>query len=820
MDEIESAASDNWQVARDHTNSRSSGIKLVLPSLSSLKALKSKKKPGKHHVVESPVKKTPRPPKLKPVKEVLTKLIAQIKKKDDYAFFLTPVDTSQVPGYTDVVKHPMDFGTITTKVEKGKYRSLEEFASDVRLVTGNAKLFNPPGSIYYTEADRIEAYALSHISKAAATVIEYETDWNIDVEHEDERGPNEDGEDGKDGTHAQGSPMDVDGSVRGRSPSVVSAQPTGARRQGKPKKQPGQISESIEEDGHLPGHKDGLGQFPPNSDLAELMLALKLKGKRYRTKKERMRMEKGGPPYAADGSLDYPEMEDPFSVLSVFLPNPPSKPLLTPLYPTLPPTDPSEPPFPAPVSLDPDRPLPNIHVPPNNSTPSKQASSSKVKPKRRHWTINRSTASRYRARDREEDESNNAPPTWKTPREPHAVDWGTSAILVDRLAREMRVQDVGSGLGSAEKLNEVLRRSLEKDLGGDYKLTVEPEVSDKPWKEDYWQSRALQAEDYITDVVYGGLDGLAYVRSLAEFTQRPEDMEFHDGGTVHHALGKPLAKWVEQNVVDPVTGGRHRLLRETARCLNRPGTSLDPLVSNQANLSRNLYPRARRQLYELRQISRHKLDMAALIRSPNELFLADDEWAGAVYLNDQKAKMEEEKERALRESPEKNAADYLSFAIQAHREAEEEEQGPEENTKGKMKQHVPEKPEMLAYALNYSVDAIAQLSARRSKKRDRDTMEAEDRPDIPQCDEKAQQEDETQQSQEQEQGEPVQKKIKTDEEDEEEKMMHKLRMNLLALAKRAPLDLVARLPAELVPSHIRAFVPTITNGTTSQSSSS
>lgn len=49
-------------------------------------------------------------------------------RKDDYAFFLTPVDVSAVPGYLDAVKRPMDFGTMTTKVNRGKYRSLEEFA--------------------------------------------------------------------------------------------------------------------------------------------------------------------------------------------------------------------------------------------------------------------------------------------------------------------------------------------------------------------------------------------------------------------------------------------------------------------------------------------------------------------------------------------------------------------------------------------------------------------------------------------------------------------------------------------------------------------
>lgn len=105
-------------------------ITLKLPSL---KALKSQK-PAK----------PPRPVKLKPLKEVLGRLIAQIKKyvhiiwrfdwrnhniprKDDYAFFLEPVDVSQVPGYTAVVKRPMDFGTMSNKVAKGKYRSLEDF---------------------------------------------------------------------------------------------------------------------------------------------------------------------------------------------------------------------------------------------------------------------------------------------------------------------------------------------------------------------------------------------------------------------------------------------------------------------------------------------------------------------------------------------------------------------------------------------------------------------------------------------------------------------------------------------------------------------
>ena len=73
-----------------------------------------------------------------------------------------------------------------------------------------------------------------------------------------------------------GTPIDVDGSRAG-SPS---AQAGGAKKT-KGKKPQGTLSESLEADGGLPGAKDGLGAFPPGSDWAELMLALKLKGMRF-----------------------------------------------------------------------------------------------------------------------------------------------------------------------------------------------------------------------------------------------------------------------------------------------------------------------------------------------------------------------------------------------------------------------------------------------------------------------------------------------------------------------------------------------------------
>ena len=202
----------------------------------------------------------------------------------------------------------MDFGTMTEKVAKSKYRSLDEFAvciqfqvpshalsppqrrhsnffnnsqEDFRLVISNAKTFNPPGTIYHAEAERIEAWASDHISKASSCVIEYETEWNIDVDRDEDVNvdADEDAVGGTAGGPGRTGSVGPDTPAR-RSPSVLSASvPPTNRRGGRnaAAKKDG-ISDSLEPDGHLPGFKDGVGVFPPESDWAEVMLALKLKG--------------------------------------------------------------------------------------------------------------------------------------------------------------------------------------------------------------------------------------------------------------------------------------------------------------------------------------------------------------------------------------------------------------------------------------------------------------------------------------------------------------------------------------------------------------
>ncbi|XP_054724235.1 bromodomain-containing protein 3-like [Uloborus diversus] len=76
---------------------------------------------------------------------VLKELFA--KKHAGYAWpFYKPVDAQllDLPDYHEVIKHPMDLGTVKTKLDNHEYNSPDDFASDVRLVFTNCYKYNPP----------------------------------------------------------------------------------------------------------------------------------------------------------------------------------------------------------------------------------------------------------------------------------------------------------------------------------------------------------------------------------------------------------------------------------------------------------------------------------------------------------------------------------------------------------------------------------------------------------------------------------------------------------------------------------------------------
>jgi len=77
------------------------------------------------------------------VKELMT------KKHHTYAWpFLKPVDAEGLGlhDYYEIIKKPMDLGTVKRKMEERDYRSAQEFAEDVRQIFHNCYRYNPADS--------------------------------------------------------------------------------------------------------------------------------------------------------------------------------------------------------------------------------------------------------------------------------------------------------------------------------------------------------------------------------------------------------------------------------------------------------------------------------------------------------------------------------------------------------------------------------------------------------------------------------------------------------------------------------------------------
>ncbi|CAL9767824.1 unnamed protein product, partial [Musa acuminata subsp. burmannicoides] len=74
--------------------------------------------------------------------------------------FNEPVDVEKlnIPDYCTVIKHPMDFGTISTKLSSDAYPSPQGFAADVRLTFTNAMTYNPPSNSVHIMANKLSKF--------------------------------------------------------------------------------------------------------------------------------------------------------------------------------------------------------------------------------------------------------------------------------------------------------------------------------------------------------------------------------------------------------------------------------------------------------------------------------------------------------------------------------------------------------------------------------------------------------------------------------------------------------------------------------------
>lgn len=84
-------------------------------------------------------------------------LLEKLMKHKHGWVFNAPVDVKGLGllDYFTIIKHPMDLGTVKTRLNKNWYKSPKEFAEDVRLTFHNAMTYNPKGQDVHIMAEQL-----------------------------------------------------------------------------------------------------------------------------------------------------------------------------------------------------------------------------------------------------------------------------------------------------------------------------------------------------------------------------------------------------------------------------------------------------------------------------------------------------------------------------------------------------------------------------------------------------------------------------------------------------------------------------------------
>uniref|UniRef100_A0A8C3P7W4 Bromodomain containing 7 n=1 Tax=Chrysemys picta bellii TaxID=8478 RepID=A0A8C3P7W4_CHRPI len=117
-----------------------------------------------------------------PLQEALNQLVRQLQRKDPNAFFSFPVTDFIAPGYSMIIKHPMDFSTMKEKIKNNGYQSIEELKDNFRLMCTNAMIYNKPETIYYKAAKKLLHSGMKILSQERIQSLKQSIDFMADLQ--------------------------------------------------------------------------------------------------------------------------------------------------------------------------------------------------------------------------------------------------------------------------------------------------------------------------------------------------------------------------------------------------------------------------------------------------------------------------------------------------------------------------------------------------------------------------------------------------------------------------------------------------------------
>ncbi|VDN41564.1 unnamed protein product [Gongylonema pulchrum] len=93
-------------------------------------------------------------------------VIEKIASKDYSDVFAKPVSEKEVPGYSTVIKNPMDLSTMRKKLAKGEYKNLSQLKADFTLMMNNCSTFNRHNEFFWKYGHRLHRIGLKYFRVA------------------------------------------------------------------------------------------------------------------------------------------------------------------------------------------------------------------------------------------------------------------------------------------------------------------------------------------------------------------------------------------------------------------------------------------------------------------------------------------------------------------------------------------------------------------------------------------------------------------------------------------------------------------------------
>ncbi|XP_076098505.1 ATPase family AAA domain-containing protein 2-like isoform X2 [Mytilus galloprovincialis] len=108
------------------------------------------------------------------LRDVLNKLGRDRK----FHLFAKPVDTEDAPDYYEIIKHPMDLGTMMSKIDLHRYQTAKSFLDDISRICLNALEYNPDK----TPAGRAIRHRACALKDTAEAILKVELDPEFEAQ--------------------------------------------------------------------------------------------------------------------------------------------------------------------------------------------------------------------------------------------------------------------------------------------------------------------------------------------------------------------------------------------------------------------------------------------------------------------------------------------------------------------------------------------------------------------------------------------------------------------------------------------------------------